>query len=43
VLAPSLPDLIEARETLNDAIAKAEAHIERVGMARLPLETTNVH
>jgi hypothetical protein len=35
-LADHLADLVEAREALNDAIAKAEAHRERAGMDRLP-------
>jgi hypothetical protein len=42
-LAPLVSDLIEAREHINDAIAKAEAHQERATMARLPLEIVHVH
>jgi hypothetical protein len=33
--------MIQAREALNDAIAKAEAHHDRAGMARLPFERTH--
>jgi hypothetical protein len=39
-LAPFADDLREAREALNDAIAKAEAHTDRASMARLPFERT---
>lgn len=39
-LAPFVADMIAARDALNEAIAKAEAHNERVTMARLPFERT---
>lgn len=37
-LAPMVADLREARDALNDAIAKAEQHIDRASQARLPFE-----